>query len=350
MTLGRHEELSYEVLSSFLQRFAGERRTGTLMIRGEGAKGGRIELYEGQITRAVSPFVRETIGEVARKLRFVTREDIHRTLEQQEAPHNAGKAFGSILVEEGLITPEQLTMCLQFQIESTLYSLLGFHGSISFSPGRVKHVDVLIPVAPVLAGIQQRLKAEVGELDSEAVGPAYASEEEQQRLQEEVLSAGRPPLAELVLEMVAAREGATAVLLRYARHYAYRVAVLAASSRGMRVMGAMADPKNPVPDGFEGVALGKPDPGSHLYQVLESREPYVGPFQKTGGTDEAFSNALGPVLGDVAVFPIAVEEQAIGLLFLDGLLFVGAKLDDLRAAVAVTAVAMENKLLTRKGR
>lgn len=352
----KFEELTYESLKTYLKRFAEERRTGALVVRGDGAKGGRIELFQGQIVRATSPFVRETIGEVARKLRFVTRSDIHRALEIQSRPENSGRSFGDILVTEGMLSRGHLEMCLRYQVESTLYSLLGFHGRISFSPGAVNADDIQVPVKDVLAGIEQRLRTEeLGEGfllatgDDEAPAPEYMAATETRRLTREALSSSRPPLGRTVLEMATSVDGATAVLLQYARHYAERVALFAAGGKGLRLMSSASNEAGAFPDGFQDINLGIPDEGSHLHTVLASRQPYVGPFQVRGSVDQALEAALGTAPEhEIALFPIALGERPIGLLYADGLVLHGLEMEDLAAAVSVTALAMENKLLQRR--
>lgn len=356
----RFEELTFDSMRTFLERFADERRTGALVIRGEGAKGGRVEIFQGMIVRASSPFVRETIGEVARKLRFVTRSDIHRALEIQSRPENEGRSFGEILVAEGLLSRGHLEMCLRYQVESTLYSLLGFHGRISFSPGSVKADDILVPVADVLIGIEQRLKTEElgegfllatggGPLDIDpGAGPEYASALENRRLTREALAASRPSLGRIIIEITTSPAGSSAVLLRYARHYGRRVALFAAGRKGLRLMSTAAEESTPFPDAFHDLSLGIVDPESVLHQVLNDRNPYVGPFQIRGEVDQRLADALGETPSEeIALFPIALGEQPIGLLYADGLVLYGNEMEDLQAAVSVTALAMENKLLTR---
>lgn len=301
--------------------------------------------------------MRETIGEVARKLRFVTRADIHRALEIQSRPENEGRSFGEILVSEGIVSLGHLEMCLRYQVESTLYSLLGFHGRISFSPGSIQADDVLVPVVDVLAGIEQRLKTEeLGEGflfttrdPDDAEAPEYAAAAEKRRMTREALAASRPPLGRIVLEMATSTDGATSVLLQYARYYAKRVALFAAGPKGLRLMSQLADPSLPFPSSFQDVNLGIPDEGSHIAEILTARQPYVGPFQVRGRVDESLEEAFGDSPAhEVAWFPIALGERPIGLLYGEALVLHGTEMEDLAAAVAVTALAMENKLLNRK--
>ena len=69
----------------------------------------------------------------------------------------------------------------------------------------------------------------------------------------------------------------------------------------------------------------------------------------TGESDRALLDAVHPEPdGETILFPIALHDRAIGLLYGDGVPPGDpGLLEDLAAAVATTAVVMENKLFAK---
>src|SRR3954471_19095227 len=111
------EELTLEKLETFLLRFSDERRTGQLKIQGEGARGGRIDLREGRIAFVESPFVSESLGEIAKKMGFLSLTDMQKAVDALSRSENAGKQLSDILLDEKLLTREGLEACMRYQAE-----------------------------------------------------------------------------------------------------------------------------------------------------------------------------------------------------------------------------------------
>lgn len=150
------EELTLEKLETFLVRLADERRTGQLKIQGEGARGGRVDLREGKIVAVDSPFSSETVGEIARKLGFLQKQDVQKAIDALSRSENAGKQLADILIEEKLLATQALEACCRYQAESGIHSMIGFHGRISFMPGHVAASEIALDVRDVLRRMKER--------------------------------------------------------------------------------------------------------------------------------------------------------------------------------------------------
>ena len=169
------EELTLEKLETFLVRLADERRTGQLKIQGEGARGGRVDLREGKIVAVDSPFSSETVGEIARKLGFLQKQDIQKAIDALSRSENAGKQLADILIEEKLLTTQALEACSGYQAESGIHSMIGFHGRISFMPGHVAASEISLEVRDVLKRMKERDHIEeMGSAFLGLVGPGEA--------------------------------------------------------------------------------------------------------------------------------------------------------------------------------
>lgn len=156
MPATQFEELTLEKLETFLVRLADERRTGQLKIQGEGARGGRVDLREGKIVAVDSPFSSETVGEIARKLGFLQKQDVQKAIDALSRSENAGKQLADILIEEKLLTTQALEACSRYQAESGIHSMIGFHGRISFMPGHVAASEISLDVRDVLKRMKER--------------------------------------------------------------------------------------------------------------------------------------------------------------------------------------------------
>ena len=421
------EELTLEKLETFMLRFAQERRTGQLKIQGEGAGGGRIDLHEGKVVGVESPFVSETLGEIAKKLGFLAMADIQRAVDALSRSENAGSQLAEILLAEKLLTPDSLETCMRYQAESAIHSMIGFHGRISFLPGNVSRASIALDVTDVLKRMKERGHVEemgsafLGMTESESLEAAPSAESaafqgqmEMRRIAQSVIretalaaesmqadldaqaqaaaqalladaiapatpapepepmldlsgsevveaitaaadqvadeaAANRPRLARVVLEICRPGASSTDALLGYAIFFGKRAILFAATSKGMRVAGAKAREGEAFGGETNGLILAKDTKEGAIGTVMEERRPARGPFEPLDDCDRALHAAVHPVpAGDAFLFPIALHERAIGMLYVDGVPSDDPGLvEGLAAAVAATAVVMENKLVTR---
>lgn len=446
MAAGQFEELTLEKLETFLLRLADDRRTGKLQIQGEGARGGRVDLREGKIVAVDSPFSSETVGEIARKLGFLQIQDVQKAVDALSRSENAGKQLGDILLEEKLLTPQGIAACLQYQAESAIHSMIGFHGRISFLPGHVAASETSLEARAVMKRLRERDHVEemgsafLGIVPPEAVGseggpaPDEDTQREVRRIAQEAIreaalgaadlqadleaqAAGaaeqlladspaasvdgdsgmawpsiapepapelppdaidmgsipdvpdRPRLARVVLEITRASASSSDALLGYAIHFARRAVLFAATSKGLRLAGSRArdgfsfagepgllddlllpilsKPSEPEPDAGPVPLVRAPE--GMITRAFHERVPLRGAFVAEDEADKLLARAVGPAPeGETIFFPIALHGRAIGLLYGDGVPEGDpGLLEGLAAAVAVTAVVMENKLLTR---
>ena len=426
------EELTLEKLETFLFRLADERRTGQLRIQGEGARGGRIDLREGKIVAVDSPFSSETLGEIARKLGFLQIQDVQKAVDALSTSENQGKQLADILLEEKLLTTQALETCLRYQAESSIHSMIGFHGRISFMPGHVSASEITLEAREVLSRLRERDHVEemgsafLGLVPPSAQGgegaavppgaaPEFAAQLEMRRIAQEAIreaalraadlqadldaqAAGaaaqlladsgpppapeedpglnwpaaaqeppdvphdaidlagipdvpdRPRLARVVIEICRPGASSTDALLGYAIHFAQRAILFAATSKGLKLAGFKAREGVEFPDEekLKGLLLPLGE-GGMVGRSLHERIPLRGAFAPEEEADKLLAEAVGAQPeGETIFFPIALHERAIGLLYGDGVPEGDpGLLEGLAAAVAATAVVMENKLVTR---
>ncbi len=418
------EELTLEKLETFLLKFADDRRTGQLKVQGEGARGGRVDLREGKIVAVDSPFASETLGEVAKKLGFIDKTGVQKAVDALSRSDNAGRQLADILLDEKLLSREALEMCLRYQAESAIHSLIGFHGRISFMPGFVAPAEISLDPREVLKKLKERDHVE--EIGSAFLGmttaptggiqaldePAFDAQVEMRRIAQAVIreaalaaesisrdlemqiipppaptpaeldkaaegaaaqllndreapaelppnalemiapapekESDRPRLGRIVLEICRPGASSTDALLDYAVFYGRRAILFASTSKGLKVAGAKAAEGYSFPTKLDAMMLPH-EKGGAIATMMEERVPARGPFEFSDDADRALAAAVEPVpSGDALMFPIALHERAIGMLYVDGVPSGDpGLLEGLAAAVAATAVVMENKLLYR---
>src|SRR4029079_10829286 len=135
-------------LPEVLQWIATSRKTGTLYLR-RAATEKRIVFQHGTVYSSWSNHPRESLGQFLIRDRFVTEEQLFRALQRQE---KNGKMLGGILMEEGILSAEDLRQALTTKAEETVYDLfLWPDGSFEFRDAALPnllHVD--LPVTHVI--------------------------------------------------------------------------------------------------------------------------------------------------------------------------------------------------------
>ena len=160
----------------------------------------------------------------------------------------------------------------------------------------------------------------------------------------------RPRLGRVILDVCRPGASSTEALLAYASHFARRAVLFAAASKGLRIAGCKTQDGHSFATKLDGIVLPRETGTGAIGRVMSERVPARGPFEWKDDADTKLTEALGPAPdGDAIMFPIALHERAIGLLYADGVPPGDpAFLEGLAAAVAVTAVVMENKLAFRE--
>jgi hypothetical protein len=141
-------------LPEVLQWIATSRKTGTLYLR-RGSTEKRIVFQHGTVYSSWSNHPRESLGQFLIRDRYVTEEQLFGALVRQE---QNGQLLGGILVDDGILSPEDLRQALTTKAEETVYDLfLWPDGSFEFRDGDLPdllHVD--LPVTHViLEGIRR---------------------------------------------------------------------------------------------------------------------------------------------------------------------------------------------------
>ena len=431
------EELTLEKLETFLLRLADERRTGQLKIQGEGARGGRIDLHDGKIVSVDSPFSSETVGEIAKKLGFLDKTAVQKAVDALSRSENANKQLPDILLEEKLLARESLEACLRYQAESSIHSMIGFHGRISFMPGKVAAAEIVLDARDVLKRMKERDHVEemgsaflglvppvapgdgaassasgtAPSTQAPAAAPEYDAQLEMRRIAQEAIREAalraldqqaegaaaqllsdsalepveedpalvwpssaqqapelppdainlasipdvpdRPRLARVALEICRPGASSTDALLGYAIHFARRAVLFAATSKGLKLAGFKTREGDVFVDESKLRELVLPlGEKGMVARSLAERVPLRGAFVPEDEADKALGEAIGIAPeGETIFFPIALHDRAIGLLYGDGVPEDDpGLLEGLAAAVAVTAVVMENKLLVRQAK
>lgn len=119
-------------LAEVLQWISQVKQTGTLVLtRGQVEK--RIAFNHGQIASTASTDPRDQLGQFLVREELITEQDLFAALLQQEAE---GKMLGTVLVESGRVTSEDLMRVLRLKAQETVYDLFGWReGRFEFKEG-----------------------------------------------------------------------------------------------------------------------------------------------------------------------------------------------------------------------
>jgi hypothetical protein len=127
---GLSGDLKTVSLADLLQLISTSRKTGMLSIsKAKGSVAGEIqkrEIYflKGNITYAASLGSEdELLGKIILKKGKISKADLDNAINLQRF---SNKRLGTLLLEMGLLSREELTECLQYQIEEIIYNLFGW--------------------------------------------------------------------------------------------------------------------------------------------------------------------------------------------------------------------------------
>ena len=126
-------------LSDLLQLISAAGKTGMLLISRDDQKR-EIYFMKGNIIYVSSSGNEdELLGNLALRRRKILKPDLKRALNLQKL---TPKRLGTILLEMGVLTKEELIECLQYQIEEIIYNLFGWNsGEFIFYEGRLPPAD-----------------------------------------------------------------------------------------------------------------------------------------------------------------------------------------------------------------
>ena len=126
-------------LSDLLQLISAAGKTGMLLVSRDNKKR-EIYFMKGSIIYATSfGSEDELLGNLVLRRRKILKPDLKRALTLQKLSQ---KRLGTILLEMGVLTKEELIECLQYQIEEIIYNLFGWNsGEFIFFEGRLPPAD-----------------------------------------------------------------------------------------------------------------------------------------------------------------------------------------------------------------
>ncbi len=135
--VGRLEDLA---LSDIFQIISLSKKTGTLVLKG--AAGAAVVVFkDGQVIQAATDDLRDTLGNILISKGIIGETELENALEEQKKLKGA-KRLGQILVEQGHIDQDVLEDTIREQIESLIYSLLGWDdGFFNFELGDITPSD-----------------------------------------------------------------------------------------------------------------------------------------------------------------------------------------------------------------
>jgi len=171
--------------AEFLMTLSMTSKTGKLSSVWEGHKT-LLVLRNGAIVYAASPTVRERLGSMLVNRGLVSEEQLFEALQLQESEEKAG-LLGSILVDMGAVSKEQLTEVVQDQFESVLSELLSWDGGVMiFEPVDIPdlgsiHIDPAEVLSGVGVAVDRMLAASLVQRDDPSVeDPSAESDSDQE--------------------------------------------------------------------------------------------------------------------------------------------------------------------------
>lgn len=152
-------DLQTMVLTDLLQWVSTRRKSGSLHIQRRSTRK-RVDFREGRIYSCWSNDPRETLGQFLIRERLITEEMLFESLLKQE---KEGHLLGTMLVEEGLLTSEELRRLLRAKAEEIVYDLfLWPNGRFEFGDGELPKdvmVNLDLEASRVIEEGGQRLRA-----------------------------------------------------------------------------------------------------------------------------------------------------------------------------------------------
>jgi hypothetical protein len=151
-------DLSEQPLPEILQTVYRYRAPGVVTaVRGEIEK--RIYLLEGRVVFATSSDREDSLGSFLRRSRRINTAE-HLLGEQGLLAAGGGRRYGAVLVESGMLTPEELTAAVAEQVKEILWSVFDWEsGRVTFQAGPSRsdeaiRLDIPTPQA-ILDGVKR---------------------------------------------------------------------------------------------------------------------------------------------------------------------------------------------------
>jgi hypothetical protein len=319
-------KLEEGTLSGLLQMLSAKRRSGKLSLATRDAHG-LVVLQDGNIVYAASNSAREAFGNILIRHELIDDSALMQALEQQHASGQQ-KRLGTILVETGAISQEDLENVLREQTVGIIRELLGWHeGYFTFEPLTIAGRELGVDARDLV--MDEGLDAELlSHSSAKAVapvrGPARTEMPEGSTAavqSEGVASATLTTLKEVMAELRAPTFGGeiTVWLLRHAAGIMKRCILFSYSRDWIRGMGQVGlDSEGGGAGEISNVRV-PANETSVFTRVVETRGSYQGELPR-GPWNEYLAIQLGGMTPpEVVVIPMIVNGSVVALLYGDNL-------------------------------
>jgi hypothetical protein len=348
-------KLEEGTLSGLLQMLSIKRRSGKLSLTTRDAHG-LVLLQDGNIIYAASNSAREAFGNILIRHGLVDDGTLMKALEQQHASGRE-KRLGTILVEIGAISQEDLENVLREQTVGIIRELLGWHdGFFTFEPLTISGHELGVDAKDLVMdeGLDAELLSHSTVKQTARVrGPAPTKQP--QEAADSVESEAVPvmtltSLKEVMTELRAPTFGGeiTVWLLRHAAEIVKRCVLFSYSRDWIRGMGQVGlEPQGGSgPEEISNVRIPANEP-SVFTSIVETRQSYKGELGK-GPWNEYLAIQLGGLVPpEVVVVPMIVNGNVVALLYGDNLASGGpiGPIDALELLMLEAGLAMEKTSL-----
>ena len=361
--------------ADLLQMLASSEKSGKLTLTEYGGQG-VVVLRQGKIIYAASSSARETLGNMLLHKGLIDEEQLKRCLEEQQNSTEE-RRLGTILVERGYLSQEDLEGVITTQIEKVVSEILGWNaGFFRFESFELPNRGEVEVDARVLHGGSgnlllseglppSRLLLEMtGELDEAAAGRSRDDEKPAQELPRPPQAGEGPPRATETGRLGSLRsimaefhspaftgEG-TLLILNYAQRLVRRGVLFSMTALGARGLGqfGVEPPEGATPEFVRQLSFPTDTP-SIFTEVVARKGLFLGALEKTPTNVRLLEELGGGGWPDtVLAAPLIVAGRTLLVLYGDNLPDndpIGP-VDELEVVMIHAALAMEKSLLAKR--
>jgi hypothetical protein len=308
-------------------------KTGKLSSVWEGHKT-LLVLRDGAIVYAASPTVRERLGSMLVNRGLVSEEQLLEALRLQEAEVGAG-LLGSILVDIGAVTQEQLTEVVQDQFEAVLSELLSWDGGVMiFEPVDIPdlgsiHIDAAEVLSGVGVAVDGMLAASLVERDAEEAEEAPQDTDARAEEAPDKTEAKRPGtnngdravvrslMEGLENRSVSLTAEMTLAILGSAGEAAERAILFLVYPRYLSAVGGFGSFGNGGQISGRSLRISRAH-RSMFTDLLEGGSSYRGPIEETEGNLDLLEQFDGEPPDEAVAVPLTVDDRVVAVLYCDG--------------------------------
>jgi hypothetical protein len=334
-------------LADLLHIVAANQKTGKLNLTRSDAEG-IIVFREGQIVYASSSAVRETLGHLLLCGELISQDQLVEALEVQHSEENE-KRLGTILIEAGHITSEEVERVLRQQLEKVLTEFLHWQqGFFKFEPFElIDHGEIAIDTGGFLLAQGVSPDEVLAELE------AKLDEEDPVSLDEVEARSGTQRLVGLraLMEEIRSPEftgEVTSTLIEFGKGVFARGVLFILSQGNFVSMGHFGFPAGEGPERGS-LKLPKNQP-SLLSQAAEGRATQRGKLERLEWNLYLLSHLGGIQPTEAAALPLLVNGETMLVLYGDNAGHQRAlgSLDDFELLLLQAGLAMEKQLLEKR--